>query len=408
MQNNSHYLHQNYLHNHHQYHYQFNHHNNISISNNCYQSANLIIENEIKSEQQQGHQQQLATEATAIKIQAQQNTVSSVTTKTNLEEFTGNLKDENFSQSDEDEIIQFMERTKLRRADEESTLLSQENIIKQNYINCIAKSPELMVLDARESYQKYDNTVKEFKKSISKFQHQNEQQLIYQQQQQQHQTMKQSKIENSCSGTNFTGNTSLSQNSTFLDNRNMKNISSLSSSSAHHYEAKIEEQNQVFHDIRNQFDYLQQQQHEQQLQQKFVSTNQSINIENQLNEIKTEQKEDEEEYKKIPVKELISSFEKQTRPIENQNIVLNKRNNQKQQNKTQQQEQQNEKTSQPEQNSTLGNSNDTTVITTTDPVPETTSSQGKIYVNSELQQKIVLYFPIMYFFLKKYSYSNCN
>lgn len=71
--------------------------------------------------------------------------------------------DYNYNKSDEAEIVKINENKK-----EYGQFLNFDDEIKQNYLNCVSKSPELFVSDVRENFQYYDDTIRELKHNIVK------------------------------------------------------------------------------------------------------------------------------------------------------------------------------------------------------------------------------------------------
>lgn len=71
--------------------------------------------------------------------------------------------DYNYNKSDEAEIVKINENKK-----EYGQFLTFDDDIKQNYLNCVSKSPELFVSDVRENFQYYDDTIRELKHNIVK------------------------------------------------------------------------------------------------------------------------------------------------------------------------------------------------------------------------------------------------
>lgn len=71
--------------------------------------------------------------------------------------------DYNYNKSDEAEIVKINENKK-----EYGQFLNFDSEIKQNYLNCVSKSPELFVSDVKENFQYYDDTIRELKHNIVK------------------------------------------------------------------------------------------------------------------------------------------------------------------------------------------------------------------------------------------------
>ncbi|XP_037925806.1 serine protease filzig isoform X2 [Hermetia illucens] len=154
------------------------------------------------------------------------------------------IKVENFGQTDEEEIIRYTTKTNTTKATSSSLHLHQ------SVVDCIAKSPELMVAEAKDNYLYFDNTIKELEASIIK---------PYLQE--------------------TTGNATKhaqKQHSQFVPNSSITDL-------MHLEKVKREDSNSETH--------------------------------HQIVQIQNGNDEDSEEYIKMPVKDLISSFEKQSQKL---------------------------------------------------------------------------------------------
>lgn len=151
---------------------------------------------------------------------------------------------ENFGQTDEEEIIRYTTKTNTTKATSSSLHLHQ------SVVDCIAKSPELMVAEAKDNYLYFDNTIKELEASIIK---------PYLQ-------------ETTGNATKHAQN----QHSQFVPNSSITDL-------MHLEKVKREDSNSESH--------------------------------RQIVQIQNGNDEDSEEYIKMPVKDLISSFEKQSQKL---------------------------------------------------------------------------------------------